>query len=179
MVIFILFWEVNGSSKNRIELRTDAWNKIYHWLYVWQLHSIFLHLRRVLKMAELQREESWFIITLWAFNWFTFFTSRMAMHIFVTLKLVLDITKFPSGVEWPLAISGMMGLNILNVILGIDLSKAFLKESNSWRKRIHKKVTWLYRNNPFIKKRLRFPKFLEAFAKFWFSFFESSYIFWT
>ena len=63
------------------------------------------------------------------------------MHIFVTLKLVLDITKFPSGVEWPLAISGMMGLNILNVILGIDLSKAFLKESNSWRKRIHKKVT--------------------------------------
>lgn len=102
---------------------------------VCELHSIFLHLRRVLRMASLREEQSWSVRIEWSLNWLTFFTSRIAMHIFITIKLLLDVSKFPSGIEWPLAITGMIGLNILNAILGLDLFKAFKKESSVWKGR--------------------------------------------
>ncbi|MCO5572268.1 hypothetical protein L7F22_026021 [Adiantum nelumboides] len=101
-----------------------------------KLHSIFLHLRRVLRMAGVRKEGSWPIKIEWSFNWITFFTSRIAMHVFITFKLVNDVSKFPSGIEWPVALAGMAGLNTLNLILGADLYKAFMKERSVWRKQV-------------------------------------------
>ncbi|KAH7288700.1 hypothetical protein KP509_31G037400 [Ceratopteris richardii] len=100
-----------------------------------ELHSIFLHLRRVLRMACVRKEGSWLVSIEWSFNWITFFTSRMVMHTFIIYKLLIDSSKFPSGIEWPLAISGMTGLHILNVLLGVDLFRAFRKERAVQRSR--------------------------------------------
>lgn len=61
-------------------------------------------------------------------NWLAFFTSRIALHVLVSIKLLKDFKKFRAGVELPLALMGMTGLNVLNFILGQGLYKAFLRE---------------------------------------------------
>lgn len=99
-----------------------------------ELHSVFLHLRRVLRMAGIRKDGSWSVTIEWSFNWITFFTSRIATHVFITCKLIFDVSKFPAGIEWPLAITGMIGLNVLNIILGLDLFNAFQKERTIWKK---------------------------------------------
>ncbi|KAL8497327.1 hypothetical protein ACS0TY_020858 [Phlomoides rotata] len=45
---------------------------------------------------------------------------------YLTVKLVRDASKFEKGVELPLA-----GMNLLNILLGIDLFKALRKENKS------------------------------------------------
>lgn len=101
-----------------------------------ELHSIFLHVRRVLRMAGVRKEGSWLVKIEWSLNWITFFTSRIGTHAYITYKLILDASKFPLGVEWPLAIAGMIGLNILNVNLGFEMFGAFKKERVVWRKQV-------------------------------------------
>ncbi|KAI5060411.1 hypothetical protein GOP47_0024831 [Adiantum capillus-veneris] len=56
-----------------------------------ELHSIFLHSRRVLRMAGVRKEGSWPVKIEWSFNWITFLTSRIAMHVLITCKLIKDI----------------------------------------------------------------------------------------
>lgn len=76
--------------------------------------------------------KGFFVKLEWTLNWLTFFTSRILMHILITCKLIVDASKFPSGIEWPLAMVGMVGLNVLNIILGLDLYKAYRKEKGIW-----------------------------------------------
>jgi hypothetical protein len=86
-------------------------------------------------MGELRREESWLVVIEWTLNWLAFFTTRLVAHVLITIKLVLDFALFPRGVEWPFAMLGMLGLNVLNIILGFDLWRAFGKESKAWQRR--------------------------------------------
>lgn len=66
----------------------------------------------------------------WALNWVTFFTARLGCHILITYKLIVDAPKFRKGVELPLALFGMAGMNLLNVLLGLDLFRAYKRERN-------------------------------------------------
>ncbi|PPS00816.1 hypothetical protein GOBAR_AA19849 [Gossypium barbadense] len=52
----------------------------------------------------------------------------LVSHILKSGKLIKDASKFEKGMEWPLAMLGMAGMNLLNVFLGIDLFNAFKKE---------------------------------------------------
>lgn len=67
----------------------------------------------------------------WVLNWLTFIFARVVSHILITAKLIRDAHKFGRGVELPLALFGMAGMNLLNIFLGIDLFKAFKREKNS------------------------------------------------
>ena len=59
--------------------------------------------------------------------------ARCVPHILITVKLIKDARKFGRGVEWPLALFGMAGMNILNVGLGMDLFHAFRRERSNRR----------------------------------------------
>jgi hypothetical protein len=69
----------------------------------------------------------------WILNWTTFLTARVISHILITYKLITDAHKFDKGIELPLALFGMAGMNVLNVSLGLDLIKAFARERNQQR----------------------------------------------
>lgn len=95
-----------------------------------QLHSIFLHVRKVRRMAGVPYANSKVVKVEWVLNWVTFVFARFASHVLITVKLIRDAPKFGKGVELPLALFGMAGMNILNFFLGIDLFKAFRKDKN-------------------------------------------------
>ncbi|KAL8250801.1 hypothetical protein R6Q59_034494 [Mikania micrantha] len=96
-----------------------------------ELHSIFLHVRKVRRMVGLRDGKSKLVKIEWFLNISTFVLARLLSHILITFKLVKDASKFEKGVELPLALFGMLGMNLLNVFLGIDLFNAFKRERNS------------------------------------------------
>lgn len=101
-----------------------------------EVHSIFLHLRKVRKLSStVESRSSWFSFINWTLNWIAFFSTRIFCHVWITAKLVWDASKFPRGFEWPLAVTGMVGLNVLNVMLGQGLYKALLRERSSVKRR--------------------------------------------
>uniref|UniRef100_A0A2C9U1H7 TLC domain-containing protein n=1 Tax=Manihot esculenta TaxID=3983 RepID=A0A2C9U1H7_MANES len=95
-----------------------------------ELHSIFLHVRKVRRMAGVRDAKSKIVKLEWILNWVTFIFARCVSHILITIKLIRDAPKFEKGVELPLALFGMAGMNLLNVGLGIDLLNAFKRERN-------------------------------------------------
>ncbi|XP_078434800.1 TRAM, LAG1 and CLN8 (TLC) lipid-sensing domain containing protein [Wolffia australiana] len=97
---------------------------------VCELHSIFLHVRKVRRMAGVKDSNSWMVKIEWVLNWAAFFSSRLLCHILITYKLIKDAPKFGKGIELPLALLGMTGMNILNILLGLDLFRAFRREMN-------------------------------------------------
>ncbi|PIN00298.1 hypothetical protein CDL12_27194 [Handroanthus impetiginosus] len=96
-----------------------------------ELHSIFLHVRKVRRMAGLRDAGTKIVKAEWCLNWLTFVLARLISHILITVKLVRDAHKFDKGVELPLALFGMAGMNLLNIFLGIDLFNAFKREIKS------------------------------------------------
>ncbi|KAF7829827.1 TLC domain-containing protein 2 [Senna tora] len=93
-----------------------------------ELHSIFLHVRKVRRMAGFRNSKSKIVKVEWFLNWITFFVARLVSHILITAKLIRDAHKFGRGVELPLALFGMFGMNLLNFGLGIDLFNAYKRE---------------------------------------------------
>lgn len=107
--------------------------KVWRTFWVVQLHSIFLHVRKVRRMAGFKDVKSKIVKVEWFLNWGTFFVARLASHILITAKLIKDVHKFGRGVELPLALFGMAGMNLLNIGLGIDLFNAFKREGKAQR----------------------------------------------
>ncbi|KAL1833663.1 hypothetical protein ACET3Z_003314 [Daucus carota] len=95
-----------------------------------ELHSIFLHVRKVRRMAGVRDSKNKFVKAEWFLNWTAFVLARLVSHVLITAKLLIDAPKFGNGIELPLALSGMAGMNLLNIFLGIDLFKAFKKDYN-------------------------------------------------
>ncbi|KAL6010718.1 hypothetical protein ACLOJK_001158 [Asimina triloba] len=73
----------------------------------------------------------------WVANWATFLTARLMCHILIIYKVIKDAPRFGKGVEFPLAFLGMVGMNVLNIFLGLDLYKAYKRENlgNEGKKR--------------------------------------------
>ncbi|XP_059311856.1 uncharacterized protein LOC132063366 [Lycium ferocissimum] len=94
-----------------------------------ELHSVFLHTRKVRRMAGFRDSTSVVVKVEWVLNWTSFVLARVVSHVLITVKLIRDADKFDKGgVELPLALFGMAGMNLLNVFLGIDLFKAYRRE---------------------------------------------------
>lgn len=102
-----------------------------------ELHSVFLHVRKVRRMAGVRDAESKVVKVEWILNWFMFIFARLASHLLITAKLIIDAPKFGKGIELPIALLGMAGMNLLNVCLGIDLFHAFRREKNGPQKSHH------------------------------------------
>lgn len=86
-------------------------------------------------MAGLRDTGSKIVKVEWGLNWLTFVFARFIAHMLITVRLVRDAPKFEKGMELPLALSGMAGMNLLNIFLGIDLVKAYGRERRSQKER--------------------------------------------
>ncbi|BFG19071.1 hypothetical protein CerSpe_053450 [Prunus speciosa] len=95
-----------------------------------ELHSIFLHVRKVRRMAGVRDAKSKIVMAEWVLNVVTYIVARAGAHLLITAKLIWDAPKFGKGIELPLALFGMFGMNFLNAFLGIDLFHAFKRERN-------------------------------------------------
>ncbi|RAL50501.1 hypothetical protein DM860_016968 [Cuscuta australis] len=101
---------------------------------VCELHSVFLHMRKLRRMAGVRGTSRSTLVKLeWCGNWTTYVLARFASHVLITMKLLKDAHKFNKGLELPLALLGMAGMNLLNVFLGVDLFKAYSREKNEHR----------------------------------------------
>lgn len=89
-------------------------------------------------MAGVRDAKSMIVKLEWVLNWVTFILARFASHVLITAKLILDAPKFGKGVELPLALFGMAGMNLLNAFLGIDLFHAFRREKNPQQRDLHR-----------------------------------------
>lgn len=89
-------------------------------------------------MAGVRDAESRVVKVEWFLNWFMFIFARLASHLLITAKLILDAPKFGKGIELPIALFGMAGMNLLNACLGIDLFHAFRRENNGPQKTHHR-----------------------------------------
>ncbi|XP_006305355.2 TLC domain-containing protein 2 [Capsella rubella] len=98
-----------------------------------EMNSIFLHVRKLRRMAGIRDSNTGLVKLEWVLNWIAFVFARCIPHILITVKLIKDAHKFGKGVELPLALSGMVGMNILNVGLGLDLFHAFRRERSAKR----------------------------------------------
>lgn len=90
-------------------------------------------------MAGIRDSKSRIVRVEWVLNWITFFLARIASHLLITIKLIRDASKFEKGIELPLALFGMAGMNLLNVSLGIDLFNAFKREKNPQQTCYHRR----------------------------------------
>lgn len=90
-------------------------------------------------MAGIRDSKSRIVRVEWVLNWITFFLARIASHLLITIKLIRDASKFEKGIELPLALFGMAGMNLLNVSLGIDLFNAFKRENNPQQTSHHRR----------------------------------------
>ncbi|XP_010692425.2 uncharacterized protein LOC104905537 [Beta vulgaris subsp. vulgaris] len=95
-----------------------------------ELHSVFLHVRKLRRMAGIRSAESTVVKAEWVLNWITFFFARLLPHALILIKLVKDASKFDKGVELPLAMFGMIGMNLLNIGLGMDIFGAYKREKS-------------------------------------------------
>ncbi|KAH9757020.1 TLC domain-containing protein [Citrus sinensis] len=93
----------------------------------------------VRRMAGIRDSKSRIVRVEWVLNWITFFLARIASHLLITIKLIRDASKFEKGIELPLALFGMAGMNLLNVSLGIDLFNAFKREKNPQQTSYHRR----------------------------------------
>ncbi|CAA6667682.1 unnamed protein product [Spirodela intermedia] len=76
---------------------------------VCELHSIFLHVRKVGRMSGVRDSYSRIVRVEWALNWVAFFSARFLCHLLITYKLIRDAPKFGKGIELPLALLGWPG----------------------------------------------------------------------
>lgn len=99
---------------------------------VCEAHSVTLHVRKLRRLTGIREARCSSLLKMeWVLNWATFFTARLICHMLITYKLIADSSKFGNGVELPLALFGMAGMNFLNVSLGLDLLKAYKREKRT------------------------------------------------
>lgn len=102
-----------------------------------ELHSIFLHVRKVRRMVGVRDAQSMIVKIEWILNWLTFVFARFMSHVLITIKLLQDASKFGKGIVLPLALLGMVGMNFLNIYLGFDLFKANRRETRTQTRNDH------------------------------------------
>ncbi|KAE8723680.1 hypothetical protein F3Y22_tig00012084pilonHSYRG00007 [Hibiscus syriacus] len=64
-----------------------------------ELHSVFLHVRKVRRMAGVRDAESTVVKVEWILNWIMFVFARLVSHILITGKLIKDASMFEKGIE--------------------------------------------------------------------------------
>lgn len=93
-----------------------------------EINSIFLHQRRLFGLAGVPFESKLNRVN-WVLIWVTFFGSRVMSHALIPFRFFFDMKNFPLGVEFPMALFGILGFNFLNIELFRDLLRAQRKET--------------------------------------------------
>ncbi|KAI5058435.1 hypothetical protein GOP47_0026605 [Adiantum capillus-veneris] len=99
-----------------------------------EIHAIFAFSRRLLRMLGMYQNGSLLVKIHWGLHWMAFMTVRLPLHIMITIQLFLNRSKVLLSMRWPLVqlpilVACLLGINSWNVFFGLDLYKAFLKDT--------------------------------------------------
>ncbi|EFH70286.1 predicted protein [Arabidopsis lyrata subsp. lyrata] len=67
-----------------------------------EMHSIFLHVRKLRRMAGIRDSNTALVKLEWVLNWTAFVFARCIPHILISVKLIKDAHKFGKGLELPM-----------------------------------------------------------------------------
>lgn len=94
-----------------------------------EMHSAFMHLRKLMSMSHYSLHSSIIYRLTWAAQWITFVLARVLPHMAV-LKLVYEQRNgFGNQLFYGMAFGGMIFINILNIQLYRGVASAYRKDS--------------------------------------------------
>ncbi|CAI5715582.1 unnamed protein product [Hyaloperonospora brassicae] len=95
---------------------------------VCELHSVFLHSRKLLTMSNYSARYSRFLRWVWRAQWVFFALARLPLHVFVAVLTYQARSLFARQLHWTMAFGGIVFINLLNAQLFYDVSKAYRKD---------------------------------------------------
>lgn len=106
-----------------------------------ELHSAFMHLRKLMSMSgySLQAPSAYRLV--WAGQWITFAAARMLPHIAVTILTYQGYSLFTNNWYFGMAFIGMIFIDALNIQLFVQVRGAYRKDSGVPRKTVDKKTS--------------------------------------
>ncbi|MCO5579523.1 hypothetical protein L7F22_033378 [Adiantum nelumboides] len=98
-----------------------------------EVHSSVAYVRCLLRMLHQRRDGTFYVKGEWGVHWASYMTTRVPLHLMLSIKLALNYSSVFAIMDWPMVqslafVAGILGMNIWNVSLGFDLHKAFLRE---------------------------------------------------
>ncbi|KAL7691605.1 putative TRAM/LAG1/CLN8 domain-containing protein [Plasmopara halstedii] len=93
-----------------------------------ELHSIFMHARKLLTMSNYSVQQSQLLRWVWCMQWITFIVARVIPHTIVTFLTYQSRDFFHQQLHFVIAFGGMVFINLLNLKLFYDVRKAWLKD---------------------------------------------------
>ncbi|KAG7399875.1 TLC domain-containing protein 1 [Phytophthora boehmeriae] len=95
---------------------------------VCELHSVFMHARKLLTMSNFSARQSATLRWVWRAQWATFALARIAPHLAVAVLTYQARELFANQVHFAMAFSGIIFINLLNAQLFLDVMKAYRKD---------------------------------------------------
>ncbi|RMX65825.1 hypothetical protein DD238_002981 [Peronospora effusa] len=81
---------------------------------VCELHSVFMHTRKLLTMSNYSVRQSSFLQWVWRGQWASFALARFVPHVIVTVMTYQARNLFDQQLHFVMAFSGMIFINLLN-----------------------------------------------------------------
>ncbi|KAE9039845.1 hypothetical protein PR001_g6069 [Phytophthora rubi] len=95
---------------------------------VCELHSVFMHARKLLTMSNYSVRQSALLRWVWRTQWGSFVVARFAPHIVVAVLTYQGKNLFAHQLHFLMAFSGIIFINLLNIHLFFDVRKAYRKD---------------------------------------------------
>lgn len=93
-----------------------------------ELHSIFMHARKLLTMSNFSVRQSLLLRWVWRSQWIMFSTARVFSHLIVAVLTYQARLLFAQQLHFAIAFGGMIVINLLNIQLFLDVRKAWQKD---------------------------------------------------
>ncbi|KAL4152379.1 hypothetical protein PRNP1_009310 [Phytophthora ramorum] len=95
---------------------------------VCELHSVFMHARKMLTMSSYSARQSRLLQWIWRAQWGSFIVARFAPHLIVAVLTYQARDIFAQQLHFAMAFGGIIFINLLNVHLFLDVRKACSKD---------------------------------------------------
>lgn len=99
---------------------------------VCELHSAFMHFRKLLTMSNYTVSQSLLLRWVWRAQWVTFIVARLIPHIAVAILTYQSRELFAQQLHFGIAFGGIIIINLLNAQLFFDVRKAWRSDYASY-----------------------------------------------
>ncbi|KAK1948449.1 TLC domain-containing protein 2 [Phytophthora citrophthora] len=93
-----------------------------------ELHSVFMHARKLLVMSNFSVQQSSLLRWIWRAQWMSFAVARFLPHMIVAVLTFKARENFVQELHFGMAFGGIIFINLLNAQLIFDVRKAYQKD---------------------------------------------------
>lgn len=93
-----------------------------------ELHSVFMHARKLLTMSNVSARQSPLLQMIWLAQWASFAIARFVPHVVVAVLTYQAKELFAHQIHFAMAFGGIVFINLLNAQLFLDVRKAHRKD---------------------------------------------------